>query len=84
VAHFEPEQWRTFAGIIKYDQKRSILKKLEKMSGNLILDKDFKSPLLQELTQKIIDSSLPYYIHKHILAERPQSRDIDLSEKIEV
>jgi len=32
--------------IVTYDQKRYILKKLEEMSGNLILDKDFKNLLL--------------------------------------
>lgn len=71
-------------GIIKYDQKRSIQKKLKEMSEKLILDKDFKNPLLQELTIKIFNSSLPYYIVKHILEVEQQSKSIDLSEEIEV
>jgi hypothetical protein len=72
-------------GWIKYNHKYSILKKLEEMEGNLIIENNIKDQLYREIVYEILNSSLPYIIHRYFTFEKFHPiMDIDLNGETEV
>jgi hypothetical protein len=78
------DEWHN-QGKIKYNHKYSILKKLEEMAGNFIVENNYKDQLYRELVYTILNSSLPFIIKRYFISkESHKITRVDLVGEIEV